>query len=187
MKKICFVLILFSSQCFSQAINFSDLKFNDSTYYYNNDIFTGEFYELYDNGLRNEGYIKDGKLDSILKVYDRKKVLLEMIWFESNKIIKRRQFINSFLDKKVITLKDDLKDGLYIEYYPSGITKDSGYYSLDKPVGNWTYWDKKGRKTLEIFNKQDFIEHKIYNYKKDSAIIGFKYYTKEGIELKNKP
>lgn len=46
-------------------------------------------------------------------------------------------------------LKDDLKEGLYTEWYINGTKKKQGRYNLDFKSGNWIYWDEKGSKQAE--------------------------------------
>src|SRR5690606_4970857 len=44
-----------------------------------------------------------------------------------------------------VELKDGLKHGRYMEYYPDGTEKMTGRYRKDGQVGTWRYYDEQGK------------------------------------------
>jgi uncharacterized protein len=186
MKKclMLFSLFFIVFRIYGQTICLCDLTAKDSILYYNDKIFTGKVNELYKNGkIKNEGFVKDGKLDSTFTLYNKKGKIIEVVRFKENRQINRTQYINTFLTKKIVTLKDNIEDGLYVDYYPNGLIKDSGYYSMGKAVGKWTYWNNKGKIFLEINVHDDYVENKFYMYKNDSILFRYEYYDKNGNKI----
>jgi antitoxin component YwqK of YwqJK toxin-antitoxin module len=178
-------LIILGFNINGQSINISELTSKDSILYYKDKIYNGNINELYTNRkIWHLGFVKNGRLDSTFTTFDKNGKIIEIARFKDNVLINRTVYINTLTTKKIVTLTNDVEDGLYVEYYSNGLPMDSGYYSMGKPVGNWTYWDKKGRKTLEIFNHKDYIEHKIYDYKKDSISNRYEYFDLNGKKIK---
>jgi antitoxin component YwqK of YwqJK toxin-antitoxin module len=48
-----------------------------------------------------------------------------------------------------VDLKDGLKHGRYVEYYPNGEEKITGRFRNDKQVGTWRYYDQEGESLLK--------------------------------------
>jgi antitoxin component YwqK of YwqJK toxin-antitoxin module len=168
----------------SQTICICDLTFKDSIYYNNGLIYTGQFNEMYKNGkIRQEGFIKYGKLDSTISTFNKDGKLTEIDRFKNNILINRTLYFYTAFAKKIVTFKDNIENGLYAEYYSNGLPKDSGYYSMGKPIGKWTYWNKTGLKYLEITNFKDYVEHKNYVYSKDSVSYKLDYFDLKGKQI----
>ncbi len=48
-----------------------------------------------------------------------------------------------------VELKDGLKHGRYMEYYPDGTEKMTGRYRKDGQVGTWRYYDEQGKQVVK--------------------------------------
>ena len=100
--------------------------------------YTGDVFELYDNGNRKlsgilKGGIKDGKWT---EWYENGNKTYEMNW------------------------KDGKKDGLYTDWYKNGQKKEEGTFKDGKKDGKWTYWrTPSGEKDrVVIFNNGKVIK-----------------------------
>jgi antitoxin component YwqK of YwqJK toxin-antitoxin module len=181
-----FILMIIGLDINAQTQNINNLSLKDSLYYLNELVYTGPFTSFHKNGkVYEEGFIKNGKLDSTLSSYDKKGFPLTICKIENGKIIHQTDYYaNTNTVRRRMSLKDNTEDGLCTHYYSNGKPKESGNYSMGKRVGKWEYWDKNGKKNLELTIHKDSWERSDYIYSADSVIVKTVFYNKYGREIK---
>lgn len=157
------LLFIIAKNVNAQDVCLKDLEVKDSVWYYHNIIYSG-YYHCYDDKgvLRSRGVIKEGLRDSIADFFDKKGRLTERVWFKNNREIKRQVNRKALLSRKVIDLKDNVKDGLWEKYYANGKLSEQRYYKLGKPTGKWTTWDKRGNVVTETDYSSNPVVQKEY-------------------------
>ena len=190
MNKLIFItgLILVGLNLNSQTIENYDLILKDSVYYKQGTIYTGKFYSTYKNGkIKQEGFIKNGKLDSIFTFYDKVGNPTVICKYINGKLNHKILFYpKTSIVKRKISLYNAIEDGLCISYYTNGLPQDSGNYAMGKKTGKWTYWNLKGQKNLEITIHEDCWERTDYIFSKDSIYSKTEFFDKFGRRMKNK-
>ena len=172
---------LFSYTAIGQIPCLSDLEIKNSRYTAFGEIYSGSYACYYGNGkIESEGYIENGRLDSISKFYHRTGELAQITWYDNNELIKRRLFTYHTNGKLITTLDANNKEhGLCEKYFPNGNIKERKYFDHGIPIGIWTTWDNKGRIVLESDFTGDFTIRKIHDYKFGKHKILIQHFDKE--------
>lgn len=169
-----------------QTLSINDLTIKDSGYYHQETIYSGSFSSFYKNGkIKEEGYIKNGKIDSALTTYDKVGFTVSISRFAEGKLIHLTTFYpNTNTVSRKASIKEKKENGICINYYPNGLPQDSGLYAMGKRIGKWTYWNVNGQKNFEITIHDDCWERTDYVYSQDSVYTKTEFFNKYGRKIK---
>jgi antitoxin component YwqK of YwqJK toxin-antitoxin module len=142
--------------------------------------YSGKFEKFYKGNFfkKNEAYYKNDYLHGKYTNYTESQKCAEIEYYKGRKHGKSLEFYEDGSIKTENYYKHNNYDGFYYEYYNNGIKSLERYYRNDKIgiyEGNYTLWDKKGRKTFEAtylngkiikkerYNKKGVLYEKIYS------------------------
>ena len=171
----CFLLLPLSGQ----APVLYDLDFTGSLYHQDGKIYSGPI-ELIDKKgiLREEGYISEGRIDSI-QIYDKKGNLVRIEWYEENRLERHREFVKNLSTRLEINYRGTELHGAWTEFYPGGEIKEIHYYDAGFAIGTWKVWDKQGRIVREIDFDSDPIVGRYHTYKGDQHVMRLRVFGDE--------
>jgi antitoxin component YwqK of YwqJK toxin-antitoxin module len=188
MKALFLVIVLIAIGCeaFAQTQDMKNLTFKNSVFHLESEVYTGSYSSFYKNGkIKEEGYITNGKLDSVLTKYDKKGYKTSVSKLKNGKVYHEALFYpKSNNIKSEVLSQNGEEEVLYMNFYSNGQMQDRGYLKNGKRVGKWTYWKKDGRKDYETNIHPDAWERTDYIYSKDSTYSVTKLYNKYGREIK---
>jgi antitoxin component YwqK of YwqJK toxin-antitoxin module len=80
---------------------------------------------------------------------------------------------------------NDLKDGPYKEFYPTGKVKMAGYYALGERTGEWFEYYNTGQVMTRVRYKRDVLHGWAYYYDKNGTQLS-KTMWRDGFKLEGK-
>lgn len=207
MKKFLLLLLLIFIGC--SKVEFKDLELDikNSTYYSKttNQPYSGKVFSFYDNGnIRENGFLKNGKLEGIYKYYYSTGQVFEYIvykngdpinfvrYYEDGDVKSEGFFKNSELHgihksfhesnelKTESNYTDGKLDGTYKEFY--SINDNNNYPTLNSIKGLKLLGNYKNDKKDGLFISYDFDGNILteINYKNDKINGEFKTYYSSG-------
>lgn len=148
MKKNLFILVLsllFGLNTFSMTteVNKSDLKVKNTTYYLNEELYTGKAVSK-----KDRFYFVEGKANGKWITFYSNDNIKSIINWEAGKLHGKYILYESDGTKSSEAIYFQGKEnGPYKTYHKNGRLRMSGYYEMGKPIGTWEYYDSTGKLT----------------------------------------
>jgi len=137
------VIILFIGLFISLSAYTQEIEYKDGKYIKQDQAYTGEYTEVYDNGnIKVKKNLVDGLEEGLV-----------MMYFESGNTQEQRSYTKG------------QKNGIWIKWNDAGIKIGEVSYQMDNKHGDWLIWDENGNKLFEMYyNKGEKVgTWKIYN------------------------
>lgn len=149
------------------------------TQYYKNNVATGIWNEITDDGIKlweeqhknNSDYTRkefhpnkklaveetfiDRKKEGICKYYNQNGILLYNINYKAGFPLKKEIFLENGVLREVFNYKNNLKDGKYKVFDELGVLQVEGFYKTDYKDGLWVYYNDDGSKRTTLNYKND--------------------------------
>lgn len=185
MKKILYLLILFTSFCFSQ-VKFEDGPFKE--YYKNGQLKQEGFYRnnkkikvwktYYENGQLLEVYVNDnnGKFTGMKQEYSKEGVILK----ETKNDIEGRLTTYEYDENGILFCSVEIKEinnkgryawsGPYKEYYKNGVLKVENNYDNYELTGLWKQFYETGELEWEVRYVDGYKQGEYAQYYKNGGV-----------------
>ncbi len=153
------------------------------------------FVKLYfeNQALMADGFYRNQKKDSIWMNYNERGELVSGESYKNDKLNGKKitYYLNDQLENgelKVLSVtifKDDIRDGVFKEYYPNGTMKMSGNYVNGLRTGEWVEYYNTGQVMSRVLYKADYLHGWSYFYDKNGTELS-KNLWKKGDRLEGK-
>tara|TARA_Y100001954_G_scaffold233277_1_gene286274 strand:- start:707 stop:1228 length:522 start_codon:yes stop_codon:yes gene_type:complete len=160
------LIVLVLVGCSEKRVLYNKITKNGEYFYYEGELFNGIGFDVYDDGkLLNEGNIKEGKLDGLVKGWygngqleyeynfkDGKRDGKLKKWYEDGRVMYETEFVNGngvdryFYNGQLfweINYIDGKKNGLQKDWYTNGQLKSEMNYKNDLIISE-KCWDEEG-------------------------------------------
>ncbi|OUS00387.1 hypothetical protein A9Q86_10465 [Flavobacteriales bacterium 33_180_T64] len=129
-----------------------------SSWYYKNKPYNGPYINYYFNGIKKEeGFIKDGKVQGLVKYYYRDGSLSNLRNFINNSLAGiQTNYYSNGNRKSTIKYVEGKKNGEFVEYFPNEKIKRKGYYKNGTLNGIISEYYSNGSLKQKSNNQSEF-------------------------------